>query len=534
VALKLAGLATDDERMARLRQRIIALGGIQSANSYVKINLSLFELFPRRYCPTIPPEVMLMPFGFIYRFSAWTRAIAVSLAITQALRLPRHAPAGFNLDELWAPGVNTGFRKSEALFTWHNLFLAGDALLKWWERNGVKAVRRLAIRRASEWMLERLQRSDGLGAIYPPMMYSVMALDSLGYAPENPVREEALSQFNRLITERDGDFFLQPCFSPVWDTAIAAYAIATANPEHESLTAGAEWLLAREVRIPGDWIFKRPGTAPSGWAFEYLNDFYPDIDDTAMVLLTLNAAKARDPEGQAASKRRALAWLLAMQSQDGGWAAFDADNNWSFLSQVPFADHNAMLDPACADITGRVLEALGAAGLQRGHAAVDRGIAWLVRNQESDGSWQGRWGVAYLYGTCFALRGLAAAGEDSREAHMLRAAEWLRSVQNADGGWGESCAAYDRSTFVPAPSAPSQTAWALMGLIAAGDDSSLSVTQGMEYLVRTQQADGSWIEDATTGTGFPRVFYLRCDLYDDYFPVMALGQYVRGEEGEEG
>jgi len=276
---------------------------------------------------------------------------------------------------------------------------------------------------------------------------------------------------------------------------------------------------------------KRPDTEPSGWAFFYKNDHSPDIDDTAMVMLALSEALGADSAAQLACHQRALNWLLALQSKDGGWAAFDADNNWEFLSHVPFADHNAMLDPTCPDITGRVLEALGAHGLTRDHRAVQRGVGYLIRHQEQDGSWYGRWGVAYIYGTCFALRGLAAAGEDDREAHVLRGGEWLRCIQNADGGWGESCASYDNDAFTPGPSTYSQTAWAILGLIAGGDFSSRSVRQGIEYLLETQREDGSWGEELATGTGFPKVFYLNYHMYKDYFPLLALSAYVKAQAG---
>ncbi len=534
VALKLAGLQAEDPRMARLRGRILELGGIQAANSYVKVNLSLFDLYPRQYCPSIPPEVVLLPWNFLYQMSSWTRAIVVSLSIVHSANPRRPVPAGFTLDELWLPGVSPAFHKDSRTFTWHNFFLATDALLKWWERRGLKSLRQKAITRAKEWMIERLRHSDGLGAIYPPMMYSVMALDVLGYAPEDPVRAGALAQFDRLMVDDGERFFFQPCFSPVWDTAIGAFALGQSEPQHPALRAATDWMLAREVRRKGDWSVKRPATEPSGWAFEYANEFYPDIDDTAMVMLALSEARGSDAAAQEECEKRALAWLLAMQSGDGGWAAFDADNNWNFLSNVPFADHNAMLDPTCPDITGRVLEALAAHGLDRNHSAVQRGVEWLVRNQQSDGSWYGRWGVAYIYGTCFALRGLAASGENDREAHILRAGEWLRSIQNSDGGWGESCSSYDNGIFTAGPSTPSQTAWAILGLIAGGDPNSLSVQHGIEYLLETQRPDGSWEEELATGTGFPRVFYLNYHLYKDYFPLLALSSFVKARANSNG
>jgi squalene-hopene/tetraprenyl-beta-curcumene cyclase len=530
-ALKLGGLDPDDPPMRRLRERILQLGGIQGANSYVKINLSLFDLFPRQYCPSIPPEIVLLPFDFLYQMSSWTRAIVVSLSLVHASNPRRPVPEGFNLEELWLPGVNPGFPRDSKTFTWRNGFLALDVFLKWWERHGIASIRRKATERAAEWMIERMHHTDGLGAIYPPMMYSVMALDALGYAENHPLRVEALRQFNSLMVDDGKRFFFQPCFPPIWDTAIAAYALSHRVAEdagvRRSLMRAADWLLSKEVRRKGDWAVKRPHTEPSGWAFEYTNEFYPDVDDTAMVMLALSRIEASDGAAQKACHRRALDWLLAMQSKDGGWAAFDADNNWEFLNGVPFADHNAMLDPSCADITGRVLEALAAHGVSREHPAVRRGVDWLVRHQEADGSWYGRWGVAYIYGTCFALRGLAASGESDREAHILRAGEWLRSIQNADGGWGESCSSYDLGTFTPSSSTPSQTAWAILGLLAGGDTHSRSVKSGIEFLIETHRPDGGWDEELATGTGFPKVFYLNYHLYKDDFPLLALASFLK-------
>jgi squalene-hopene/tetraprenyl-beta-curcumene cyclase len=529
-ALKLSGLPVNDPRLARLRDRILALGGIQAANSYVKVNLSLFGLYPREYAPAIPPEIVLLPGNFLYQMSSWTRAIVVSLAIVHAANPQRPVPDGFTLDEIWKPGVSPEFPADAAFFSWRNFFLRVDRFLKWWERNGSSSIRKRAVQAAEKWMVERFEGSDGLGAIYPPMMYAIMALDVLGYTRDHRLQAEALRQFDRLMVDDGKRFFFQPCFSAVWDTAIACYALQQSESGAAALSRAAGWLIAREIRRKGDWSVKRPRTEPSGWAFEYNNEFYPDIDDTAMVLLALRHVAAADTEAQRACHRRALAWLLDMQSSDGGWAAFDADNNWEFLSHVPFADHNAMLDPTCPDITGRVLEALAAHGLAGDHPAVRRGIGYLVRNQQPDGSWYGRWGVAYIYGTCFALRGLAAAGESDREAHVLRAGEWLRSIQNPDGGWGESCSSYDHGTFSPGSSTPSQTAWALLGLIAGGDYESRSVRQGIEYLLETQRPDGSWDERLATGTGFPKVFYLNYHLYKDYFPLLALASFVKARE----
>jgi squalene-hopene/tetraprenyl-beta-curcumene cyclase len=330
------------------------------------------------------------------------------------------------------------------------------------------------------------------------------------------------------MVEGEDTLYFQPCFSPVWDTGIAAFALGESGVAPKAaMRRCADWLLTKEVRRKGDWSVKRPHTEPSGWYFEFANEFYPDIDDTAMVLLGLKHARASNERAHDACVQRAIRWLLDMQSKDGGWAAFDVDNNWEPLSFVPFADHNAMLDPTCPDITGRVMEALSAFGLTPDHPAIRRGRDYLLRTQEADGSWYGRWGVDYVYGTFLALRGLRAAGVDSREASILRACEWLRSIQNADGGWGESCASYDNSYFTAAPSTASQTAWGVLGLLAGGDTTSSSLTRGVEYLIETQRPDGTWHEDLATGTGFPRVFYLTYHLYRNSFPLLALATFAR-------
>ncbi len=529
-ALKVAGLDPADPRLARAREKILDLGGIQAANSYVKVNLSLFGLYPREHCPTVPPEMALLG-KFLYRMSSWSRAIVVPLSIVHASDPRKPAPAGFTLDELFLPEAGLAFEPAGARFGWRNVFLWLDRRLRWWERHGSKTLRQLAIRRAERWMIERTRLSDGLGAIYPPMMYAIMAMDVLGYPPDHPDRVEAVRQFMNLMVDDGRRFFFQPCFSPVWDTAIAAFAAGESGlVPPAALQSTADWLLTKEVRCKGDWSVMRPKTEPSGWYFEFANEFYPDIDDTAMVLLALSHARARDGAAHDACVRRAVRWLLDMQSSDGGWAAFDVDNNWHPLSLVPFADHNAMLDPTCPDITGRVIEGLCASGVRGDHPAIRKGVAYLYRTQQQDGSWFGRWGVNYVYGTFLALRGLRAAGESDREAAVLRAGEWLRAIQNADGGWGESCASYDEGRFVPAPSTASQTAWGLLGLLASGDRGSQSVRRAVEHLIETQRADGTWHEDLATGTGFPRVFYLTYHLYRDTFPLLALAEYLKKDE----
>jgi squalene-hopene/tetraprenyl-beta-curcumene cyclase len=529
-ALKLAGLSPDDPRLRRLREKILELGGLQAANSYVRINLSFFGLFPREACPSIPPELILLPGKLIYQMSSWTRAILIALAIVHSADPKKPVPDGFTLDELYVPGRDLSLSRDEKFFTIHNAFLAVDKFLKLWERYGPKSVRRYAVKKCAEWMIERLEGSDGLGAIYPAMQYSVMALDVLGFAPDDPRRVNALDEFFRLMVDDERGFYFQPCFSPVWDTAIASFALSEAGVRADAaVQRSADWMLSKEIRRRGDWSVKRPNVEPSGWCFEFANEFYPDIDDTAMVLLALSRARASDPVKQQACEKRAINWLLAMQGKDGGWAAFDVDNNWQFLSKVPFADHNAMLDPSCPDITGRVLEALCQYGLTSEHPAIRRGIQYLFNSQESDGSWYGRWGVDYIYGTFLALRGLQAAGVSDREVPVQRALEWIRAYQNADGGWGESCASYDNNTFTPGPSTASQTAWAILGLLAGSDTRSISLHKGIEYLIDTQRPDGDWDEKYATGTGFPRVFYLTYADYRNTFPILALSAFAKAK-----
>jgi squalene-hopene/tetraprenyl-beta-curcumene cyclase len=524
-ALKLAGQEPRSSRMRRVRKLIIELGGLQSCNSYTKINLSFFGLFPRRFVPTVPPELLIIPGNVLYEMSSWTRTIIVPLAIVQALGATRCSPHGMNVEELIHPHKRLCLPKRDRI---SEIFVQADRLFKIWEQKGIRKIRTKAVRAAERWMLEHLQFSDGLGAIYPSMMYAIMAMDALGYERDQPDLVRAIHTFEDLLIEQDGSIHFQPAKSPVWDTAITAFALGEMGAQDQTaMTRAADWLLQREIRRKGDWSEKRPELTPSGWAFEYANDFYPDIDDTAMVLLALEHAKASDPQQQEKAERRAMNWLLGMQSSDGGWAAFDVDNNWEILNKVPFADHNAMLDPTCPDITGRVLECLCRRGMSRNDHAVQRGIQFLLRTQEENGSWYGRWGVNYIYGTFLAVRGLQASAGGTARKQVHRAQQWLVSVQNADGGWGESCDGYKECRFVRAESTPSQTAWALLGLIAAGGAGSQPVTRGVTWLLDHQNSDGTWNESLATGTGFPNVFYLRYDMYRNYFPTLTLAVYHR-------
>lgn len=533
-ALKLAGFSGQEHFMRRARERALELGGVQAANTFTKIYFSIFGQYDWDAVPAIPPELVLLPdlhYFSIYQMSSWSRAILAPLSVICAHKPQRPAP-GAEIDEIFLGGrrANLQLPRDPSTLTWRNFFLSVDRILKVIERSRFKPLRQQALRRAEQWMRERFEGCEGLGAIFPAMMNSIMALDCLGYRHDDPVMEEALRAFRRFEIEAGDTLRMQPCFSPVWDTAIALFAAMEAGLPAESPEAvrATDWLLDLQAQGKGDWQVKRPNLHPGGWYFEFKNEYYPDIDDTAMVLLALSKARASSAGRLERAIQRGLDWMLGMQGNDGGFAAFDVDNNHAVFCQVPFADHNAMLDPACPDVTGRVLEALARFGYCKGTPQADAAIAFLKRQQEAEGCWFGRWGVNYIYGTCFALRGLRAAGEDPREAYILRAGEWLRSTQNPDGGWGESCESYDNPDLKgQGPSTPSQTAWALLGLFAGDDWESESVRRGIEYLLSSQTAEGSWQEPYFTGTGFPRVFYLRYHMYRHYFPLLALAEYAR-------
>jgi squalene-hopene/tetraprenyl-beta-curcumene cyclase len=425
------------------------------------------------------------------------------------------------------------------VFSWTNFFLGLDQLVKFAERWLLWAIRPFALKRAKAWMLSHFADSDGLGAIYPPIIYTIICLRCMGYSDTSPEMLWALKQLDDLMIE-DGDTLrLQPCFSPVWDTALTLNALADTGltHRHPNLGRAADWLLEREVRRPGDWSVMNPGAEPAGWFFEYRNGFYPDTDDTAMVLMALAKTGKVETETCRPAAERGVRWLMRMQNKDGGWAAFDRDIDREILTKVPFADHNAMLDPSCPDISARVLEALGHFGFKadperRGVsppcAFVERALAYLEKTQEPTGAWPGRWGVNYIYGTWQVLSGLRSIGADLHSPMVRKAVEWLKRVQQPGGGWGETCRSYDDPSLAGqgTPTA-SQSAWALLGLLAAGEAHSPEVKAGIDYLLSTQHADGSWYEEQFTGTGFPKVFYLKYHMYAIYFPLMALARFAK-------
>lgn len=537
-ALRLAGFAASDPALKKAANLAREWGGIEATNSFTRIYLCLFGQYDWRDVPATPPELLLLPpyaYFNLYEISSWSRAILVPLTILYAFQPRRRPPAGVSLQRLYRNrnhpnGKRPVIPPGTPIPSWEAFFHATDRILGTIEQKKWTPLRRQALRRAEQWLLEHLEGSDGLGAIYPAMLNSILALDCLGYDRHGPLFQRQLTEFWRLAIEEEHTMRMQPCFSPVWDTALALFAAAESGlpATHPALVPAAEWLLSKQILRRGDWAVKNPKGQPGGWCFEFANDPFPDVDDTVMVLLALSRAQVPDRSRQQFSMRRGLDWVLSMQCRDGGWASFDVDNNKSVLCSVPYADHNAMLDPSAADITGRTLEMLGNLGYDAEFPPARRAIQFLREQQEGDGCWYGRWGVNHIYGTCFVLRGLAAIGFDMREGFCMRAAEWIRSCQNPDGGWGESCDSYDHPDRKGAgPSTPSQTAWALLGLFATGDFDSESATQGIRYLLRTQNQEGSWEEPYFTGTGFPSVFYLKYHLYSHYFPILALSDYLR-------
>jgi squalene-hopene/tetraprenyl-beta-curcumene cyclase len=532
VALSLAGDAPNAPHMELARRRVHELGGLEKTNSFTRFYLALVGAISWEMAPAVPPELMLLPRWFpvnIWEMSSWTRGIVVPLTILYALKPNFHLPGHLRVDDLLRDPTRKlqAFSWQEPWLSWRNCFLALDRACKLYERLPWQPLRQRAIRQAKEWLLTHLERSEGLAAIYPAMMNAIFALVATGHSPDDPLTQREMRQLERFEIEEKDTIRLQPCFSPVWDTAIAMVALEEAGlpPNHPALLRAADWLLDHQVLGPGDWQEKNPDALPGGWVFEFRNDFYPDVDDTAFVLMALQRVDHPEPERLRAAARRGIDWLVSMQNRDGGWGGFDKDNDRQFLNHIPFADHNAMLDPSSADVTARVLECLGRHGWPISHPVYQRGLAYLSREQAPEGPWYGRWGVNYVYGTSGVLRALETVRLTGRE-FCQKAAEWLRAVQNPDGGFGESIASYyDPSLKGKGISTPSQTAWGLIGLLAAGWREEPAVTRGIEHLLNRQATDGSWDEPEFTGTGFPCVFYLKYHLYRNYFPLYALARY---------
>ncbi|WP_188758308.1 squalene--hopene cyclase [Edaphobacter acidisoli] len=557
-ALKLMGWSADHPRMVKAREWVLAHGGVTACNTFTKIYLCALGQYDYDAVPAIPPEIVLFPNWFyfnLYEISSWSRGILVPLSIIYAKKPFKKIPPEQGIEELFVGGrKNSNLHlkwDKKSPISWRNFFLFTDRMIHWFERVHIRPLRTIAIRKAEKWMLERFEKSDGLGAIYPAMLNAIVALRCLDYSLDDPQMIRAIDEFEKLgIDCPDGEpgyptptFRMQPCFPPVWDTAQAMYALGEAGVSRSDsrMLKAADWILSKEVRMKGDWAEKVKNCEPGGWYFEFNNEFYPDVDDTGQVLMALNCVDNPRERYQYEVCQRAINWVWAMQCKNGGWASFDKDNTKMIFQYIPFADHNAMLDPPTVDITGRMLEMLALYGYTRKDPRVEKAVQFILKEQEPDGSWFGRWGVNYLYGTFLVLRGLEAMGMWNHEPAIQQAAEWIRMVQNADGGWGETCGTYDDpSQRGVGPSTPSQTAWAVLGLLAAGDTRSDSVAKGVRWLIQHQHEDGSWDELAAgrngesyyTGTGFPRVFYLGYHLYKQYFPLLALTTYRRAMERE--
>jgi squalene-hopene/tetraprenyl-beta-curcumene cyclase len=539
-ALRLIGDRPDAPHMQRAREAILAHGGAGTANVFTRILLALHGVLKWSAVPVIPVEIMLLPRWspfHLARVSYWTRTVLVPLFVLAAKKPRARNTRGVRLDELFhggRPRARTLKRAPHQARLPFAFFCVADVVLRACEPLVPGRIREWAIGRAVAFVEERLNGEDGLGAIFPAMANAVMMFEALGYPRDAEPYRTARRAVDNLLVEGDTESYCQPCVSPVWDTALACHALLETG-DRASLAAvgkGLAWLARRQVRAGGDWQERRPGVPAGGWAFQYANPHYPDLDDTAVVVMAMDRyVRSTAAHGSPATLRESIAlahaWVAGLQSGNGGWGAFDADNTAFYLNHIPFADHGALLDPPTADVTARCVGMLAQLGLQRDRKAIERALAYLDRTQENDGSWYGRWGMNYVYGTWSVLCALNATGGSIESASVRRAVDWLLAAQNEDGGWGETAQSYElaRATDGRARSTSSQTAWALLGLMAAGATHHPACERGVAYLLRTQNVDGFWTEQEFTATGFPRVFFLRYHGYARYFPLWALARY---------
>ena len=540
-ALKMIGDDPEAPHMRKARLAILGNGGAAESNVFTRNLLALFGQLPWRGVPVMPVEIMHLPRWFpfhIAKISYWARTVLVPLTVLNSLRPKARNPRGVGIQELFKTPPNevrhwpTGPPQT---FPWTQLFAGIDKVLHWTQPYFPQKARKSAIAKAVAYTTERLNGEDGLGAIFPAMANAAMMYDALGYPRDNVDFLTARGSLEKLLVVKDDEAYCQPCVSPVWDTALAAHAMLEAGgPEAEAAAAKAlEWLKPLQVLdTVGDWEMSRPGVRPGGWAFQYANPHFPDLDDTAVVVMAMDRAQSKGAAAPGAdyvqSIMRGKEWVVGLQSKDGGWGAFDADNSYHYLNNIPFSDHGALLDPPTADVTARCVSMLAQLGAKAGSSPeLDRGIAWLKRDQLADGSWYGRWGMNYIYGTWSVLSALNAAHVSPSSEVVRKAVDWLLAIQNEDGGWGEDGESYKLAYkgYEPAPSTASQTAWALLALMAAEQVDHPAVARGVAYLARTQGRDGQWDEDLFTATGFPRVFYLRYHGYRKFFPLWAMARY---------
>ncbi len=529
-ALKLTGDSPEAPHMKRAREAILAHGGAARSNVFTRITLALFEQIPWRGTPFVPVENILLPRWFpfhISKISYWSRTVMIPLSILCSYKPKAINPRSVHIRELFskAPEDERHYFHPDTLLG--QAFRIWDIIARTFEPFIPRFIREHATRRGEAWLIERLNGTDGLGGIFPAMVNAYEALALLGYPADHPYRVEQREAIRRLLVIKDNEAYCQPCVSPIWDTAWAAFALTESGSEHAAaVQQSLDWLADRQLSDePGDWQDNHPGLAGGGWAFQYRNDYYPDLDDTPAVAWAMHAF---DKVRYAEAIERAGDWICGMQSANGGYGAFDSDNTCHYLNYIPFADHGALLDPPTSDVTARCIVQLSLFDKPEYKAARQRAIEFLKQEQEPNGSWFGRWGTNYIYGTWSVLTALAVAGEDMRQPYLRRAAEWLKAVQHPDGGWGEGNDTYENpaKAGISHPSTPHQTAWALLGLMAAGETDSSVVRRGIDYLIQRQQSDdGLWSDVSFNAPGFPRVFYLKYHGYARFFPLWALARY---------
>ncbi|MEH2258695.1 squalene--hopene cyclase [Nostoc sp.] len=535
MALRLLGVPATDPAMIRAQAFILQRGGISKTRIFTKLHLALIGCYNWRGIPSLPAWVMLLPKAFpvnIYEMSSWARSSTVPLLIVCDRKPVFITNPTINLDELYAEGVDRVRWELPQSGDWTDLFLTLDRGFKLAESLNLVPFRQEGIKAAEKWILERQEATGDWGGIIPAMLNSMLALRCLDYDPNDPIVERGLQAIDNFAIETEDSYRVQPCVSPVWDTAWAMRALVESGfaPDHPAVVKAGEWLLQKQILDYGDWAVKNRQGKPGAWAFEFENRFYPDVDDSAVVVMALHLAKLPNEKIKQAAIARALNWIASMQCKPGGWAAFDLDNDQDWLNSIPYGDLKAMIDPNTADVTARVVEMLGACDLSIDSDNLERSLTYLLHEQETEGCWFGRWGVNYIYGTSGVLSALALIDPQRYKLNIERGAAWLVECQNPDGGWGETCRSYDDPSLKgKGNSTASQTAWALIGLIAAGEATGKLVLEvierGIDYLVATQQPDGTWFEADFTGTGFPCHFYLKYHLYQQYFPLIALGRY---------
>ncbi|MGL4882450.1 MAG: squalene--hopene cyclase [Waterburya sp.] len=537
MALRLLGVSVTDPAMLKAQQFICQRGGISKTRIFTKLHLALIGCYDWRGLPSIPPSIMLLPEDFpftIYEMSSWARGSTVPLLIVFERQPVFKLDNPIRLDELYAEGITNVRYELPRNHDWTDIFLTLDQAFKLAENLNLVPLREAGIAAAEKWVLERQEATGDWGGIIPAMLNSLLALRTLNYDVHDPIIQRGLTAIDNFAIETKEHYRLQACVSPVWDTAWCLRALVESGiaPDHPALVKAGEWLLNKQILDYGDWAVKNKGTTPGGWAFEFDNRFYPDLDDSAVVVMGLSQVKLSNEAAKGQAIARCLNWMASMQCKPGGWAAFDLDNDQDWINLIPYGDLKAMIDPNTADVTARVLEMLGECGLTMDERRVQRAIAYLISEQEADGSWFGRWGVNYIYGTSGVLSALSLIAPSRCYSEIQKGAAWLVNCQNEDGGWGETCASYDDPSLKGTGiSTASQTAWALIGIMAAMEATKftgqLAVTRGIEYLLNTQQADGTWDEAQFTGTGFPCHFYLKYHLYQQYFPLQALARYAR-------